>query len=51
MLPKFGARKRTWEKKFERQRDYKRADMNCHPTTSGSSHLLEGVLLGASQTN
>jgi hypothetical protein len=24
----------------------KRVDMNRHPTASGSSHLLEGVLLG-----
>jgi hypothetical protein len=23
-------------------------DMNCHPITSGSSHPLEGVLLGVS---
>jgi len=23
-------------------------DMNCHPTTSASSHLLEGVFLGVS---
>jgi hypothetical protein len=23
-------------------------DIKCHPTTSGSSHLLEGVSLGVS---
>jgi hypothetical protein len=29
----------------------KRMDMNRHPTTSGSSHLSEGVLLGVSEPN
>lgn len=29
----------------------KRMDMNCHPTTSASSHLLEGVFLGVSVRN
>jgi hypothetical protein len=26
-------------------------DMNSHPTTSGSSHLLKGVYLGVSVRN
>jgi hypothetical protein len=26
-------------------------DMHCHPTASGSSHLLEGVFLGVSVPN
>jgi hypothetical protein len=29
----------------------KRMEMNCYPTTSVSSHLSEGVLLGGIETN
>jgi hypothetical protein len=35
---------------FSYQKD-KPMDMHCHPSPSGNSHLLEGVLLGVSGSN